>query len=96
MTVLTAVDKEIDLISDEIWLQLEDICNFLKPFAIVTKAMSGSNYPTLSGVIPYFNSLCDHVDIAIKNYGAQNDLYSKVYIILEIILVLSKFQKLFE
>jgi len=49
------MEKDLDPISEESWTIFENICTFLKPFAIVTEYMSGSTYPMLTGVVPIFN-----------------------------------------
>jgi Domain of unknown function (DUF4413) len=48
------------------WQELQHILLFLRPFAEVTQAMSGQTYPTLYGVIVYFNTIWDYVDKYIK------------------------------
>jgi len=76
--MLCRVEKDLAPISENIWQILEEIQTFLKPFALVTKYMSGSKYPTLSSVIPYFNRLCDHLEDTISYYRSGNNK-NKVY-----------------
>ena len=65
------IEKTTDTISDETWQEWEEICHFLEPFAIVSKEMCGSKYPTLAGVIPYFNALCDHIEETMEKYDEK-------------------------
>lgn len=41
---------------------LEEIYDFLQPFAVATRHMEGCRYPTLSTVIPLYNKLLDLVE----------------------------------
>jgi hypothetical protein len=65
------MEKDLDPISEESWATFEDIGIFLKPFATITEYMSGSKYPTLAGVVPIFNRLCDHLEDTIAKYESQ-------------------------
>lgn len=58
----------------------EAIDRFLMPFAAVTTHMSGSKYPTLAAVIPFYNRLCDHLDDTIDDYEHSED--EKVFILI--------------
>jgi len=69
--MLCAMEKDLDPISEESWTIFKDISMFLKPFAEVTEYMSGSKYPTLAGVVPIFNRLCDHLEDSITAYGSR-------------------------
>jgi len=35
--------------------------------------MSGSTYPTLAGVVPIFNRICDHLEDSIAIYESQEN-----------------------
>lgn len=71
--MLCAMEDDLDFISQESWKEFEKIGAFLKPFAAVTRYMSGSTYPTLAGVVPIFNRLCDHLEDSMTLYESQND-----------------------
>jgi len=59
------------MITEEIWVKLKQIKNFLEIFKEVTVIMSGSFYPTLSMTIPLYNILIDHVEDVIGNEDIQ-------------------------
>ena len=61
--------SDLSLISQEKWNRIGELGTFLKPFAAVTKYMSGSTYPTVAGVVPIFNRLCDHLEDSIAKYS---------------------------
>ena len=63
------MESDLSLISQEKWNRIEELATFLKPFAVVTKYMSGSTYPTVAGVVPIFNRLCDHLEDSIAKYS---------------------------
>ena len=44
------------------WKEIYHLLAFFRPFAEVTVEMSGQKYPTMSGVIVYFNFILDHLD----------------------------------
>ena len=46
----------------EEWMQIKYMLSFLQPFAEVTSYMSGQSYPTVSGIIVFFNGIMDHLD----------------------------------
>ncbi len=60
---VAALDKDLRKheINDHEWGIIREVNEFLEPFEAVTKQMEGSKYPTLSAVIPLYNSLLDHV-----------------------------------
>jgi hypothetical protein len=66
--MLCAMESDLSPISQEKWNRIEELGTFLKPFAAVTKYMSGSTYPTVAGVVPIFNRLCDHLEDSIAKY----------------------------
>ena len=72
--MLCATNKDLYAISDESWTTFEDILAFLHPFAMVTRHISASTYPTLADVIPFFNRLCDHLEDSIKTYEHSNEV----------------------
>jgi len=41
------------------WNLLEDLVAVLEPFKEATKAMSGSNYPTISMISPLLYQICE-------------------------------------
>jgi hypothetical protein len=49
-------------LTDQDWNVFSAIINFLQPFYVFTKQMSGSRYVTISCVIPYFNALMTHLE----------------------------------
>ena len=59
------------MITEEIWVKLKQIKNFLEIFKEVTVIMSGSFYPTLSMTIPLYNILIDHIENVIGNEDIQ-------------------------
>ena len=65
------MEKDLDPISEESWTIFKDIGMFLKLFAKVTEYMSRSKYPTLTGVVPIFNQLYDHLEDSITAYGSR-------------------------
>src|SRR3954466_4397749 len=54
------MESDLSLISQEKWNRIEELATFLKPFAAVTKYMSGSTYPTVAEL---FRFLTDYVII---------------------------------
>jgi hypothetical protein len=65
------MESDLSPISQEKWNRIEELGTFLNPFAAVTKYMSGSTYPTVAGVVPIFNRLCDHLEDSIAKYTAD-------------------------
>ena len=59
------------MITEEMWVKLKQIKNFLEIFKEVTVIMLGSFYPTLSMTIPLYNILIDHVEDVIGNEDDQ-------------------------
>jgi hypothetical protein len=54
------------------WELLALVRDFLRKFSQTTKVIKGSEYPTLSLVVPFFNNLRDHV-LSWKNDVAKPD-----------------------
>lgn len=52
--------RELEINNEE-WKQIDEVLEFLEPFAQVTNDMEGAKYPTLNAVIPLYNLLIDHV-----------------------------------
>jgi len=49
-------------IDPEEWAVCDYVIDFLQPFAVITKFVEGLKYPTLSCVIPLYNSLMDKLE----------------------------------
>ena len=69
--MLCAMEPDLSPILQEVWNRIEELSIFLKPFAAVTKHMSGSAYPTVAGVVPIFNRLCDHLEDSVTKYISE-------------------------
>jgi hypothetical protein len=50
------------LLNGEEWRDIEKIITFLEPFEELSQKIGGDKYPTLSFVVPAFNSLMDHLE----------------------------------
>ena len=50
------------IFEEDDWINFKQIYNFLRPFKEVTDIMSSSTYPTLSTVVPLYNTLIDHIE----------------------------------
>ena len=61
---ITALDGDLKSlkISSAEWDMIDEIFEFLKPFAEATKRVEGIKYPTLSCVIPLYNKLLNFVE----------------------------------
>jgi hypothetical protein len=44
------------------WEQIQEMLQFLQPFAELTTLISGETYPTISNTIVYYNVILDHLD----------------------------------
>jgi len=60
------------------WQEIQQLVIFFKPFAEVTRKMSGQSYSTICNVIRYFNNILDHVDECIENVDNLGHLASCV------------------
>ncbi len=61
-------DDETYLLDTSDWDKFGDITKFLAPFKEASEAASSDKYPSLSVVVPLYNSLLDHV----KSYLEEN------------------------
>jgi hypothetical protein len=57
------------------WSDIERLTQFLKPFKDITQYVNGDQYCTISAVVPFYNTLFDHLDKAI----AESDETSVIY-----------------
>lgn len=71
---LVAGSDEDLRIRDCEWKSCEDVLELLTPFAVVTKFLAGVKYPTLSCVIPLYNTLMDNLEAIQSDANKSEDL----------------------
>jgi len=59
------------VIPDRKWKEIAGIADFLQPLKEITDIMSAHKYPTLSLVIPLFNSVVDHFEEVLNKHSRK-------------------------
>lgn len=71
-------ENDIDKITEEEWIELQNLNLCLKPFADLSSFVQGQNYPTMWMVLAIYNKLFDSLDEAMAEYP-NNAALSKAF-----------------
>ena len=62
------------MVNEHSWNRLKQVKEYLEPFRKATEASCMEKYPTLSIVVPWYNSLMDHLDLWMREKTTPGDL----------------------